>query len=397
MNCNRRELLAGVSSGFLLAGFSCEVLVNEVRAQQNTSAKSTHQPARILFNENPLGPSPKALAAISSSTQDLSRYPMGQIPLLDRKLRQRHGMPVASVPQGLSLQPGPAPPGSHDLVLGVGSSEILRAAAWAYCSCGGTIVEAYPGYAAIGKDAERIPGAKVVRKLVPLNSENRIDVPAMIAAIDDSTRIIVLCNPNNPTGTLITVAEIEAIADRAPSGALVVVDEAYIEFVDKSQEASALMLAFSRDNILISRTFSKIFGMAGLRIGYGVSSKPVIEHLKRYMLGGLALNMAGVTGAIAAIDDHDHLAQTRELNRTVHQSWQKSFQSLGWNMTPSSACFCWVNVGHDCSALTQFLSQRGVLISGGQRWNLPQYVRISIGTLEENDRLLHGIKAFARA
>ena len=392
MNCNRRELLAGVSSGFLLAGFAGEVL-----SQQTTSVTNTQHPARILFNENPLGPSPKALAAITSRTQDLSRYPLGQIPQLERALRQRHGMPVTPITAGLSLQPGPEPPGSHDLVLGVGSSEILRAAAWAYCSGGGTIVEAYPGYAAIGKDAERIPGAKVVRKLVPLTSDFRIDVPAMIEAIDDSTRIIVLCNPNNPTGTLISVAEIEAIADRAPAGALVFVDEAYIEFVDNPQEASALVLALSRDNILISRTFSKIFGMAGLRIGYGVSSKSVIEQLKRYMLGGLALNMTGVAGAIAAMEDDDHLAQTRQLNRTVHQSWHKSFRQLGWQMAHSSACFCWVNVGDDCSALIQFLSQRGVLISGGQRWNLPQFVRISVGTLEENDRLIQGIKAFARA
>lgn len=390
MDCTRREVLAGIPAGLLLSGF-----LGEVRAQQSKATSS----ARILFNENPLGPSPKALAAIESSKSNLARYPLGQAPQLVRKLKQKFGLPVdPNEGSSLSLKLDAAAQGTHDVVLGVGSSEILRAAAWAYCSDGGTIVEGYPGYAAIGNDASRIPGATVERKMIPLDQHYRLDATAMIDAIDESTRIVVICNPNNPTGTVITPSQIEAIANAAPSDALVFVDEAYIEFLgEEAESCSALNLALDRDNVLVSRTFSKIYGMAGLRIGYGVSSQSVVERIRPYMLGPLGLNMAGIVGALAAMEDFAHVQNTLDLNSSVQDQWRRNFRDIGWQMAKSSACFCWVDTGDDCSALVQFLANRGVLISGGQRWNLPNYVRISTGTEEENARLLDGIRAFRQA
>ena len=388
MDLTRRELVAGVSSSFLLTG-----LLGEIRGRTATAP----QPARILFNENPLGPSPKAVQAIEAAQENLCRYPLGQSPQLERILRKCHGMPFDATEGGLSLKAPTSPAGSHDLVLGVGSSEILRAAAWAFGSQGGSIVEAYPGYAAVGNDASRIPGCTVQRHMVPLDERHCIDPEAMIDAIDDTTRIVVICNPNNPTGTVIPLEEIERISNAAPADALVLVDEAYIEFLGDAAKNSALQLALDRKNILISRTFSKIYGMAGLRIGYGISSKSVIAKLRPYMLGGLAMNMAAIVGAMAAVEDHEHIRNTLVLNEAVRTTWRREFPKFGWKMPESSACFCWVDVGHDCSPLVKFLSERGVLVSGGQRWDLPHYVRISVGTEEENDQLIYGIKAFLKA
>lgn len=237
----------------------------------------------------------------------------------------------------------------------------------------------------------------VERKLVPLDAGNRIDVPGMIAAMDSNTKIVVICNPNNPTGTDLTLVEIEAITAAAPDESLVFIDEAYIEFLEDVSSASAVEFCRTKKNVLVARTFSKIYGLAGLRIGYGISSNEVIGRLKVHMLGGLSLNMPGVLAATAALDDQEHISNTLQLTHEIHDTWARSFNSFGWKMTPTKTSFCWVDLGFDCAPLVRFLSERGVLISGGQRWNLANCVRISTGTLEENDRLLHAAKAFVSA
>ncbi|MEM8672147.1 MAG: histidinol-phosphate transaminase [Planctomycetota bacterium] len=391
MHFSRREFVAGVSSA---ASLAMAGLAGEIRADAAEADGGTKKVARILFNENPLGPSPKALAAIADAGQQFARYPLGESGKLSTALRRANGLPFTEPTAGLSLRPADPPPGNMDLILGVGSSEVLRAAAWAYCSGGGNVVEAYPGYAAIGGTAARIPGAQVDRKMIPLTADYRLDRKAMIDAIDSDTKLVVICNPNNPTGTTIDMTEIESIAMAAPDDALVFVDEAYIEFAADPKRASALEFAKTRENVLVTRTFSKIYGLAGLRVGYGIGSRDVIERLKPHMLGGLAFNMPGILAAQAAIEDQDHLQATLALNEKIHESWRRSFKGFGFEMSPSVTCFGWVNVGQDCTPLVQYLAGRDVLISGGQRWDLPNYVRISIGTEEENDRLLAGIKSF---
>lgn len=389
MPVSRRTFVSGVSSAASLAFCG---LAGELRAHAGDAEASPI--ARILFNENPLGPSAKALAALTGNEMQFARYPLGENIKFGMKLRKLNGLPYAEVGPGLSLRAPEPPEGPMDLVLGVGSSEILRAAAWAYCSQGGNVVEAYPGYSAIGSTASQIPGAKVERKMVPLNASNCLDTKSMIAAIDSSTKIVVICNPNNPTGTTIPLSEIEAIANAAPKDALIFVDEAYIEFVEDDSTASALEFAKTRDNVLVARTFSKIYGLAGLRVGYGISSKPVIESLKPYLLGGLAFNMPGILAASAALDDQSHIEATQKLKRSTHENWSRAFKSFGWKLTPSVTSFCWLDVGNDCTPLVDFLAARNVLISGGQRWDLPNFVRISMGTEEENDRLVTGMRAF---
>jgi histidinol-phosphate aminotransferase len=393
MQVTRRNFVSGLSTAgaFALSGLAGEIRGAAEQVEPSSSA------ARILFNENPLGPSPKALAAIRNASSLFCRYPLGEAPQLEMKLRKLHGLPFNEIAPGLSLARPQQPSGDSGLLMGVGSSEILKAIAWAYCSEGGNVVEAHPGYSAVGAEAVRIPNSSATRKLLPLDANNRIDVAAMLDAIDSETRVVVICNPNNPTGSTLTLSEIEQLADATPPQALLLVDEAYIEFLANQEAISAVELAKSRKNVLVARTFSKIYGLAGLRLGYGLGSVDVLDKLHPYMLGGLSLSMAGVVGADAALDDAEHVTATRNLNLKVQESWQREFPRLGWKTTPSDACFAWVNVGQDCASLVKFLATRNVLISGGQRWDLPNYVRISIGTEDENERLLAAANAFHRA
>ena len=178
---------------------------------------------------------------------------------------------------------------------------------------------------------------------------------------------------------------------------MLLVDEAYIEFLPHADRVSAVELAKTRRNVLVARTFSKIFGLAGLRIGYGLGATAIIDRLRPFMLGQLSLSMAGVLAAEASMDDQQHIAKTRTLHQKTLELWGRGFREAGWNMTSSEACFCWVDVGQDAAPLVSFLAERGVLISGGRRWKLPKNVRISMGTEEENDRLIAGLKAFRKA
>ena len=400
MQATRRNFIAGLStagSALALSGFLGELRTHARELPATEDSHATSKPARILFNENPLGPSPRAIAAVQQAAAMWGRYPLGESPILETKLRKLHGLPFNETAPGLSLTRAASPQGDTDLLLGIGSSEILKAIAWAYCSSGGNVVEAHPGYSAVGAEAEELPNSTATRRMIPLDAHNGIDVPAMLAAIDADTKVIVVCNPNNPTGSTITLSQIEQLADATPADALLLVDEAYIEFLPDEKTISAIELAKSRKNVLVARTFSKIYGLAGLRVGYGLAATPVIEKLRPYMLGGLSLSMTGVVAATAAMDDHEHLEATRNLNLKIQDSWQREFPRLGWKMSPSSACFGWVDIGSDCRPLVQFLASRNVLISGGGRWNLPNCVRISIGTEEENNRLLAAAKAFKDA
>ncbi len=256
MELSRRSFVAGVSAStaFVLSNFAGEVRANAIGNAALSSSK-----ARILFNENPLGPSPLALAAIQASASMLGRYPLSEGPRLEMKLRKLHGLTYLEMSGELSLGPKPKLEGDSDLLLGVGSSEILRAVAWAYGSQSGNIVESHPSYSAVGDAAVEIIGTQIHRKMIPLDKANRLDTAAMIQAIDSNTKIVVVCNPNNPTGTTIPLSQIVAIADAVPKECVLLVDEAYIEFLPNADKFSAVELAKTRKNVLVARTFSKIF------------------------------------------------------------------------------------------------------------------------------------------
>ena len=326
MESSRRGFVAGASAAAALA---LSNFAGEIRANALVLPSLSPKKARILFNENPLGPSPRALSAIEASASMLGRYPLSEGPRLEMKLRKLHGLSYREASAELSLGPKPKLEGENDLLLGIGSSEILKAVAWAYGSQSGNIVEAYPSYSAVSDAAVEIPNTRIQRKIVPLDSANRFDTTAMIKAIDADTKIVVICNPNNPTGTTIPLAQIAAMAEAIPKDALLLVDEAYIEFMPHADKVSAVELAKSRKNVLVARTFSKIFGLAGLRIGYGLGATQIIDRLRPFMLGQLSLSMAGVLAAEASMDDQQHMAKTKALHQTTLELWDRCFRTAG--------------------------------------------------------------------
>lgn len=399
MDLSRRHFFAGMGTAGIAA--SAWMLENRALAQENSPAVKSptkaNGVARILFNENPLGPSPAALAAIAASGHNFNRYGMTDSQRLEMKLRAKVGLPTVEVSDTPTLGGNQRPDSETDLIMGIGSSEILRAAGWMSADQGmgkGNSVEAYPSYDALTDDGEKKPGAKLTRKVIALDKQNNVDIQAMADAIDAQTKVVVVCNPNNPTGAFVPKSGIEHLVSKAPESCLVFIDEAYIEYLPDYEKQSALELAKSAPNVLVARTFSKVYGLAGLRMGYAIGHKSIIASLRPYMLGGLALNQAGLAAASAALDDAAHVQATRELNNKVQTLWKQELPKLGFKLTPSSAGFVWADFGGDCSGLVRSLQQKGVLISHGRRWNLPNYVRISIGTDNEIDRLMEGIKAY---
>lgn len=394
MGLSRRGFFAGLGG---VAGVAASAWMQERIAFAAPETLSKSRVARILFNENPLGPSPAALKAIETYADQFNRYGMTEALRLEMKLRAKMGLPTIEVSDTPALGPAPRPDSETDVALAIGSSEVLRAAAWMCADLGGgkgNVVEHAPTFDALGSEAAEKPGAKLVRKIVPLDQNDQIDFAAMAAAIDKQTQVVAICNPNNPTGGFHPKPWIAKFLDRVPETCLVLIDEAYIEYIDNYEEHSALELAKSRPNVLVTRTFSKIYGLAGLRLGYAVGHRSIIARLRSYLLGGLALNAAALAAATAALDDVAHVEATRALNRKVQERWKRELPELGFKVRSGGPGFIWADAGEDCTGLVRSLQQRGVLISHGRRWDLPNYVRISIGTDEEIDRLMEGIKAY---
>jgi histidinol-phosphate aminotransferase len=347
-------------------------------------------PIRILFNENPLGCSPAAAAAVRSVVNRANFYPFDIASLLNAKLRAKHGLPELPVSLGLSLKPS-AEAHEHTLALAGGSSELLLAAALAYCVEGGNVVEPAPSYQAVGSAAASRPGPEVERRFVPLNAKGGLDADQMLAACDAKTRILVVTNPNNPTGTKLAAEDLTKLITKAPSHTLVFVDEAYIDFLDNPESHSAVPLALRSENVLVVRTFSKIHGLAALRAGYGIGHRSIFERMRPFQVGSLSLNACGLTAAMASLDDVDFQSRSRAMAADSRRRITKQLNSLGFVVSDSQAACLWADWGREVEPLVAGLSDRGVLISSGMRWDSPTCVRISVGTPWQTSRLLEAI------
>jgi histidinol-phosphate aminotransferase len=353
--------------------------------------------ARILFNENPLGPSPKALEALRTGLSAGNLYPFTQISRLEMKLRALHGLATTDVPAvptlGARLQAG----GDADLVLGVGSSELLKAVARAFAAGKENVVESHPSYTGVGAEAAGMPGATARRIMVPLDANGRNDLQRMKDAVTPGTGIVILCNPNNPTGTALKRDDVKWLADQLPENVLLFVDEAYVEYLDNPADYSVVDLAKSRPNVLITRTFSKLYGLAGLRIGYGIGHRGVIRRLEPHTIGQMGSNIAALLAAEAALEDKQHQQSALALRKRTLDRWKKEFPELGFKMAPTEVAFCWADLGKNARPFVNFLAERQIQVSHGSRWNLPNCVRISMGTDTEMERLSAAAKAYRDA
>lgn len=321
---------------------------------------------KLASNENPLGPSPKAQEAMQNLIADTHIYPDGGGWKLRRAIADKFGLDMSNV------------------ILGCGSNEVIEFIGHAFLKPGDNIITAKHAFL-VYKLMAKVFGAETIEVPDPGFVH---DLDAMAAAITPNTKEIFIANPNNPTGTLVTQEQIDGFMDKVPPHVIVVFDEAYYEFVDNPPDT----LKYVREgrNVVVLRTFSKIQGLAGLRIGYGLGPPELIEILQRTRQP-FNTNALAQTAALAGLLDEDHQAKTKAITDEGRTYLQNQFETMGLEYVPSFANFVLVKVG-DGNAVFKAMMQKGIIIRAMAAYKLPEWVRISIGTMAQNQRCIEVLK-----
>ncbi|MEW5920276.1 MAG: histidinol-phosphate transaminase [Bacillota bacterium] len=324
---------------------------------------------KMASNENPLGPSPRVMEAIKAYLPKLSLYPDGNAYYLKQALAVHLGVT------------------DKNIICGNGADELITFSGMAYLNPGDEIIMSHPTFSEYEFTA-RVMDAVPVR--VP-SIDFRHDLPAMLAAITDRTKIIYICNPNNPTGAMLSHAELAEFMKQVPSRILVVMDEAYYEYVTDPTYARSIEFLKEGYNVLIYRTFSKIYGLAGLRVGYGLASEEIITDINT-VREPFNVNAVAQIAARAALEDKEHMLAVREANTQGRAYLAKEFERMGLYYVPSQSNFIFVEVGVDSKTLFQKLLQKGVIVRTGDIFGYPQFIRVSFGTEEQNRRFIRTLE-----
>ncbi len=326
---------------------------------------------KLASNENPLGPSRKALVVMRRAIRDVHLYPESGYPLLKRAIGAR----VRLTPQ--------------HVILGDGSNEVLVLAANAFLRSGDEAVMASPSFV-VFKHAVVGAGGRPV--MVPLNEDLQHDLPAMARAVTKRTRLVFICNPNNPTGTIVRRNEVEAFLRRLPGHVIVIFDEAYADFVDDRTYPSTLVYVRRDLQVLVVRTFAKLYGLAGLRIGYGLGPPVLVRVLER-LRQPFNVNALAYRAAVAALADRAHVTRTLRCVRTGRRWLGQELAKLGLTVIPSQANFLLVNVGRTGARVADQLRARRIIVRSLPGELLHSHVRITIGTPPQNRAVVRGLRA----
>ena len=323
---------------------------------------------KLASNENPLGPSPKALAAIRERLAQLNLYPDGDCFYLKRGLAQKLGV---------------AP---ETLIFGNGSNEIIELAARTFLRPGDEAVMAEQAFVVYQLIVQAVGGQS---KTVPLRDYTH-DLAAIADAVTPKTRLVFLANPNNPTGTIFRRSEWETFLDKVSNDTLVIVDEAYFEYVQDAEYPNSLNYHRDGRAILTLRTFSKLYGLAGLRIGYGVASPEIVAMMHR-VRQPFNVSAPAQWAALAALDDVEHVRKSLEVNRQGLEYLQNEFKRLGLDCVPSQGNFILVRVGKGQEVFNQLLAQ-GVIVRPMGGYRFPEHVRVTVGTMAENQKFVEALQ-----
>lgn len=322
---------------------------------------------KLASNENPLGPAPKAVEAVQKGLVNAHIYPDGSCYQLRQALAAFQGLDAGC------------------FIVGNGSDEIIKLLAEAFINEGDEAIMGQPSFSEYDF-AVTLMGGKMVK--VPVKEDFALDLDAMAGAINERTKLIFLCNPNNPTGAIVTGKEIEAFLDRVPGNIVVVFDEAYFEYVEDPEYRSGLeFLKAGRPNVMVLRTFSKIYGLAGLRIGYGMAQPELIQWVNRAR-EPFNVNSLAQWGARAALEDTEFIAKSRRVNNQGKEYLYRAFQDRGIKYIPTHTNFIFADVGVDSKALFTAMLKKGVIIRTGDIFGYPTFIRVTIGTPEENRRFI---------
>ncbi|WP_194973761.1 pyridoxal phosphate-dependent aminotransferase [Aquiflexum lacus] len=326
--------------------------------------------ARLLANENPFGPSENAIKAISNSISMGNRYGHADAAYLISLIAEKEG-----------VKP-------ENIMLGPGSTDLLEKTAISLCRKGGNVISADPSYLSLVNTAIAI-GASW--KAVPLKEDQSHDLNGMLAAIDSDTKLIYVCNPNNPMGSITDFDQVKTFCKQASMKTPVFVDEAYLEFLDNPEEKSAVNLVAEGHDVIVARTFSKIHGMAGLRIGYMVATEERIKSVTDLVRSTMGLCITSLKGAIASFQDESFIAKCRDLNKASREFTSESIHALGYQEIPSYTSFMIFPIRNDAKSFSKSMLDQGIGIRMYAIDEKP-WCRVSMGTMDEMHLFVDALK-----
>lgn len=320
---------------------------------------------KLASNENPLGPSPRALEAITNMLQDCARYPDGNGFALKQALANHHGV-------------------GHDCItLGNGSNDVLELLARVFAGPGLQILFSEHAFAVYPIAAKSVGADSVI---VPARDWG-YDLDALLDAITMDSRLVFIANPNNPTGTWLTSQQLKQFLDRVPEHVVVVLDEAYAEYVQTADYPDSVSWLQLYDNLVITRTFSKAYGLAALRVGYALAS-PAIADLLNRVRQPFNVNALALAAAEAALSDSNYLTRSIEMNLAGMQQLTAGFEARGLDYIPSVGNFISVDVARESMPVFNALLKEGVIVRPVANYGMPTHLRVTVGTKDENDRFL---------
>ncbi len=325
---------------------------------------------KLASNENPLGPSPKAMEAARSALLDVHRYPDGSAYYLRNALAER-----------LDVSP-------DQVVVGNGSNDLLVLLTQALLTPGDEAVVGEQAFVVYRLAVEAMGGRAVAVPLLDFTH----DLPAMARAVTERTRLLFVANPNNPTGTMVRAKEVETFISEMPEHVVVVMDEAYVEYIEGEDFPDCLAAVRAGRPVVVCRTFSKIYGLAGLRVGYAVAPEPLAAAINQ-VRPPFNVSRVAQAAALAALDDEAHVRASREANRAGMDYLTGGLEALGVDYLPSVANFLLVEVGDGRTAYEALL-RKGVVVRPMGGYGLATYVRVTVGTADENTRFLKAMEAW---
>ena len=325
---------------------------------------------KLASNENPLEASPLAVTAMQEYAPKMNIYPDGNCYYLKEALATK-----------LNLSP-------EQLIFGNGSDEILSFLTMVYVQEGEEAVMVAPSFSEYDF-AMRLMGGNP--RQVPLVGEDfSYDFDAILDAVNEKTRLIFICSPNNPTGSIVRKKELDLFIEKLPDHILLVLDQAYIEYVDDSEHPTGLDYVKEGKPVILLRTFSKIYGLAGLRIGYGIAPEEIIRDLNR-VREPFNVNAMAQKAALAALDDDQHLEESRNQVIKSRRYFEKELARLGLKPVPDQANFCFIDIKVDSKEAFQALMKKGVIVRTGDIFGFPSYIRVTYGTDEQNKRFIEAL------
>jgi len=324
---------------------------------------------KLASNENPLGPSPKAVEAMKRFLTESNRYPDGAGYYLREKLAKYHSVPM------------------DQIVLGAGTTELILLVAHILLAPGDEAVTSEYAFVMFPLSVQAAGGQLVE---VPMK-DYTFDLEAIAARVSSRTKLVYIANPNNPTGTMVTASAIDRLLDTLPETTLLLLDEAYADYVTHHDYTHALDYVHQQRKVLVLRTFSKVHGLAGLRIGYGMGHPELIAAINKIRSPFNVASLAQVA-AMAALDDTEHIQRSLEVTRRGMELFAQEIPKLGLKFVPSFANFIFLKTGRDANADFRALLKLGVIVRSLGFMGMPQAMRVSVGTEEENHRFLEAFK-----